>query len=49
MPQGRVVFDGVPDECKMAFRKWDEKKGMSFHRKPMTVLPLNAAIEAVRR
>ncbi|KAL1954806.1 hypothetical protein VTO42DRAFT_710 [Malbranchea cinnamomea] len=47
MPKSSVLLDGITDECKRAFRKWDEKHGSS-HPKPITVLPLDAAIEAIR-
>ena len=48
MPKSSVVIDGIPDECKRAFRKWDDRASSTSHRKPITVLPLNAAIEAIR-
>lgn len=44
IPVGYVSIGGVPDSCTVAFRKWDPKLW------PTTsyVLPLNAAIEAIR-
>lgn len=44
IPKSFVAMGGVPDECKAAFRKWDSKIWQSTAR----VLPLNAAIEAIR-
>ncbi|QGA18379.1 hypothetical protein EYB26_006064 [Talaromyces marneffei] len=44
IPVGYVSIGGVPDSCTVAFRKWEPKIW------PTTsyVLPLNAAIEAIR-
>ncbi|EED22229.1 gelsolin repeat protein, putative [Talaromyces stipitatus ATCC 10500] len=44
IPVGYVSIGGLPDSCTVAFRKWDPRLW------PTTsyVLPLNAAIEAIR-
>lgn len=44
IPKSFVAIGGMPDSCKVAFRKWDRNIW------PTTphVLPLNAAIEAIR-
>lgn len=44
IPKSFVAIGGVPDSCKTAFRKWDRRTWQS---QPQ-VLPLNAAIEAIR-
>ncbi|KAL1963634.1 hypothetical protein VTN77DRAFT_7955 [Rasamsonia byssochlamydoides] len=44
IPKSFVAIGGVPDACKMAFRKWDRRTSQTS---PL-VLPLNAAIEAIR-
>ncbi|KAL1997751.1 hypothetical protein VTN02DRAFT_885 [Thermoascus thermophilus] len=43
IPKSFVALGGVPDECKVAFRKWDK-----LVRRTPKVLPLNAAIQAIR-
>ncbi|KAK2747695.1 hypothetical protein FQN55_004865 [Onygenales sp. PD_40] len=57
IPKGSVVMHGLPDECKQAFRKWDERVGsgrrdagsLGLKKGARTgVVPLNAAIEAIR-
>ncbi|OJD25617.1 hypothetical protein ACJ73_03017 [Blastomyces percursus] len=47
LPNSSVVIYGLSDECKRAFRKWEDR-GMASPRKMPTVIPLNAAIEAIR-
>ncbi|EQL37887.1 hypothetical protein BDFG_00917 [Blastomyces dermatitidis ATCC 26199] len=47
LPNSSVVIYGLPNECKRAFRKWEDR-GMVSPRKTPTVIPLNAAIEAIR-
>ncbi|CRG89306.1 Titin [Talaromyces islandicus] len=44
IPKSFVVFGGIPEQCRVAFRKWDSKIWQSTAR----ILPLNAAIEAIR-
>ncbi|KAL2006511.1 hypothetical protein VTN00DRAFT_9179 [Thermoascus crustaceus] len=44
IPKSFVALGGVPDECKVAFRKWDKRARQT----PPKVLPLNAAIQAIR-
>ncbi|KAE8351296.1 hypothetical protein BDV28DRAFT_22644 [Aspergillus coremiiformis] len=44
IPKSFVSLGGVPDSCNTAFRKWDQP---SLRMRPK-VLPLNAAIEAIR-
>lgn len=44
IPKSFVAIGGVPDACKTAFRKWDPR---TLQASPQ-VLPLNAAIEAIR-
>ncbi|OJD15027.1 hypothetical protein AJ78_04682 [Emergomyces pasteurianus Ep9510] len=45
LPKSSVVIYGLADECKRAFRKWEDQ---SSPRKTPSVFPLNAAIEAIR-
>ncbi|OAX82203.1 hypothetical protein ACJ72_03446 [Emergomyces africanus] len=45
LPKSSVVIYGLSDECKRAFRKWEDQKSP---RKMPSVFPLNAAIEAIR-
>jgi len=47
LPKSRVVLNGLPEECKPAFRKWEDNDIMN-HGKAVKILPLNAAIEAIR-
>ncbi|KLJ05977.1 hypothetical protein EMPG_10590 [Blastomyces silverae] len=47
LPNSSVVIYGLSEECKRAFRKWEDR-GMVSPRKTPTVIPLNAAIEAIR-
>lgn len=44
IPKSFVAIGGVPEQCRVAFRKWDSKIWQSTAR----LLPLNAAIEAIR-
>ncbi|KAH8698833.1 hypothetical protein BGW36DRAFT_150918 [Talaromyces proteolyticus] len=44
IPKSFVAIGGVPECCKVTFRKWDSKIWASTPR----ILPLNAAIEAIR-
>ncbi|EEH09851.1 conserved hypothetical protein [Histoplasma capsulatum G186AR] len=47
LPKSSVVIYGLSEECKRAFRKWDDR-GILSPRKTPSVFPLNAAIEAIR-
>ncbi|PGH30806.1 hypothetical protein GX50_06434 [[Emmonsia] crescens] len=47
LPKSSVVIYGISDECKRAFRKWEDR-GILSPRKMPCVIPLNAAIEAIR-
>ncbi|EEP82265.1 predicted protein [Uncinocarpus reesii 1704] len=47
LPKGHVVMHGLTDECKRAFRKWDDRLA-GFGTSNPVQLPLNAAIEAIR-
>ncbi|PGH11991.1 hypothetical protein AJ79_04578 [Helicocarpus griseus UAMH5409] len=47
LPKCSVVMYGLSDECKLAFRKWDDRAVVTLRKTP-TVIPLNAAIEAIR-
>ncbi|KAJ9342416.1 hypothetical protein DTO027B6_5139 [Paecilomyces variotii] len=44
IPRSYVAIGGVPEPCKTVFRKWDRRDW----NKAVKVLPLNAAIEAIR-
>lgn len=44
IPKSFVAIGGIPEQCRVAFRKWDSKIWQSTAR----ILPLNAAIEAIR-
>ncbi|KAI2122877.1 hypothetical protein LOZ42_000485 [Ophidiomyces ophidiicola] len=48
LPKSHVCFNGLTDECKRAFRKWDDRIGGFENGKPPRVFPLSAAIEAIR-
>ncbi|PGG97238.1 hypothetical protein GX51_07437 [Blastomyces parvus] len=47
LPNSSVVIYGLTDECKRAFRKWEDRGTLSPRKAP-TAIPLNAAIEAIR-
>ncbi|KAL1860876.1 hypothetical protein Plec18170_001390 [Paecilomyces lecythidis] len=44
IPRSYVAIGGVPESCKTVFRKWDRRDW----NRAVKVLPLNAAIEAIR-
>ncbi|KMU82564.1 hypothetical protein CIHG_00345 [Coccidioides immitis H538.4] len=48
LPKSYVVLNGLTEECKRAFRKWDDRLDGFSNGQPVRVLPLNAAIEAIR-
>ncbi|EEH50750.1 uncharacterized protein PADG_06829 [Paracoccidioides brasiliensis Pb18] len=47
LPRSNVVIHGMAEECKWAFRKWEDR-GMLLPGKTPCVIPLSAAIEATR-
>ncbi|KAK2747811.1 hypothetical protein FQN57_001841 [Myotisia sp. PD_48] len=48
LPKSYAVLNGLPDECKYAFRKWDDRAYRDSSKTTPTILPLATAIDAIR-
>ncbi|WEW54836.1 hypothetical protein PRK78_000262 [Emydomyces testavorans] len=48
LPKSHVVLNGLTDECKKVFRKWDDRLGGFSNDKPVQLLSLNDAIDTIR-
>ncbi|MCJ1437454.1 hypothetical protein MMC27_006841 [Xylographa pallens] len=48
VPVSHVVLSGTPPDMKTAFRKWDDGRGATKEGKEVVLVPLNAALEAIR-
>ncbi|EFR03985.1 hypothetical protein MGYG_06989 [Nannizzia gypsea CBS 118893] len=48
LPKSHVILEGLPTECKRAFRNWDGRHSPGTLNKAPIVVPLAVAIDAIR-